>query len=165
MSTLDKTETKRLYGRTKRGLISHIYQGQKTTSKRRGHKAPSYTRGELHNWLYAQIKFHRLYNEWKEADYKLNSKPSIDRKDDFKPYTFSNIQLMTHKENNAKPKQKQCKGVVQMTRYSKKLINSFPSTVEAYKQTGIDYSTISKVARGERDHAGGYYWAYAEEDS
>ena len=37
----------------------------------------------------------------------------------------------------------------------------FESTIDAYRQTGVDYSSISKVCRGKQKTAGGYHWQYA----
>lgn len=85
-------------------MISQIYDGQKYTSKKRGHTPPSYTKQELKEWILQQENFSILFNLWKESGFNMNNKPSIDRLDDDKPYSFSNIQLMTWKENNDKPK-------------------------------------------------------------
>lgn len=40
------------------------------------------------------------------------------------------------------------------------VVGTFTSPSEAGKATGIDSSSISKVARGLRQHAGGYRWGY-----
>jgi len=42
------------------------------------------------------------------------------------------------------------------------LINSFGSTTEAFRHTGIDFSSIQKVCLGKRDSAGGYRWTYSQ---
>jgi hypothetical protein len=46
--------------------------------------------------------FYELYNNWIDSGYKKSDKPSVDRIDDYKGYSFDNIQLMTWKENNKK---------------------------------------------------------------
>ena len=38
-------------------------------------------------------------------------------------------------------------------------IASYPSLTKAFLNTGIQSANISKVLRGERKHAGGYYWS------
>lgn len=40
------------------------------------------------------------------------------------------------------------------------VINEYKSTKEAERQTGIFYQSISKVALGKRNKAGGYQWRY-----
>ncbi len=40
------------------------------------------------------------------------------------------------------------------------LINSFDSPLYAEQHTGIARQNIAKVARGERNHAGGFKWEY-----
>lgn len=52
-----------------------------------------------------------------------------------------------------------------IVQYSKdmKYINTYSSAFEAYRQTNIDSSIISKACRGIRKSAGGYIWRYADE--
>jgi len=40
------------------------------------------------------------------------------------------------------------------------IVGEFKSISEAFKQTGINKSSIAKVCRGERNHAGGFHWKY-----
>ena len=44
---------------------------------------------------------------------------------------------------------------------SGKILNCFDSTMEAYRQTNIDHSSIRKCCIGQRKIAGGYKWEYA----
>jgi hypothetical protein len=44
-------------------------------------------------------------------------------------------------------------------------INTYPSTREAERQTGILQQSISKCCLGKRRTAGGYTWRYADESS
>ena len=39
---------------------------------------------------------------------------------------------------------------------------TYPSAHEAARQTGIDYSKICAVCRGERNTTGGYHWKYKD---
>jgi len=88
--------------RTKELLPQKIYSSQKSSSKKRGHKQPSYTLEQLKEWLYSQELFHSLYNNWEESNYDINLQPSIDRINDEIGYQFDNIQLMTVIENRNK---------------------------------------------------------------
>lgn len=97
-----KRECNRRYNRSKKGVVSRLYGQQKTSSQRRGHNPPSYTKEELKEWLYKQPLFHRLYSNWEKSDYASNLKPSIDRVDSDKGYAFTNIQLVTWEQNNRK---------------------------------------------------------------
>ena len=87
------------YFRTKHWLITKIYSTQMAKSRKRWHKAPMYTHLELEQWILKQSNFEELYKNWEESNYKKDLVPSCDRKDNYKSYTFDNIQLMTWEEN------------------------------------------------------------------
>jgi hypothetical protein len=86
--------------RTEDGLIKQIYRVQVATSKKRGHEKPHYTKEDLYEWVMSQDNFKFLYEKWKNNQYATDLKPSVDRLDDYKPYSLDNIQLITWKENN-----------------------------------------------------------------
>ena len=88
--------------RTKDGIVTTIYKGQKQSSKKRGHRPPEYSKKVLREWLFSQVIFHELYNEWVQSGYMRRLKPSVDRKEDSVHYCMSNIQLMTSGDNNGK---------------------------------------------------------------
>jgi hypothetical protein len=76
----------------------------------------------------------------------------------------SNLEWTTIKENvehafvnglHNNPK----KPVISIDKHGNEVM--FESTIEAYRQTGVQRSHISKVCRGERKTAGGYKWKYA----
>lgn len=156
--------------RTKHGLVGKIYGGQRSSSKKRGHAMPTYTRKELAEWLYSQELFHRLYDNWKRLDYQKEYVPSVDRKDDFIGYSISNIQLMTWGENKDKQNNDILNGistsgtatnvsVVQLDK-NDEVIATYRSLHEAKRQTGVNESKICEVAKGRRKTAGGYKWRY-----
>ncbi len=95
-------EASYIYKKTKRGLISVLYQSQKGSSKKRNHTPPTYTSKELTDLMLNDKLFHELYDKWVEANYSKDTKPSIDRKDDSLGYTLNNIQIMTWRENMMK---------------------------------------------------------------
>lgn len=82
----------------KKGVIRVIYKTQRRNSTVRKMPMPTYTKEELNKWLYKN-DFKKLYDRWVESGYDKNLKPSIDRLEDFKPYTFDNIKLGTWQEN------------------------------------------------------------------
>lgn len=155
------------YRRTKKGLCFYIYHIQCRHSKKRKHPLPIYTKQELKDWILSQSHFQKLYNDWVESGFKKDLKPSIDRKDDYKPYSLNNIELMTWKENNIKShnatklgiNNKRNKSVIQLDKENKK-INLFASQHIASKETGVNQSDISSVCRGKRKTAGGFKWAF-----
>ena len=101
----------RTYFRTKKGLITKIYSSQKRNSKARLHNPPSYTITQLTIWLTNQNNFCELYNNWVSSGYKKDLVPSIDRLDDYKPYSLDNIRLVKWEINNIKGKKDIMKGI------------------------------------------------------
>lgn len=64
---------------------------------------------------------------------------------------------ISRKLKNRKDKSKQ---VYQKDMLTGKLIASFPSLMEAYRQTKVNFGHISECCRGLRPNAGGYLWSY-----
>lgn len=154
--------------RTKNGLINVIYNTQKGSSKTRKMKLPTYTLEEFKKWVLSQPKFDFLFDNWVMSDFEKDSRPSVDRIDDYKGYTMANIQLMTWKENNEKYKRdvknkintKTFRKVIQLDIKTGKTIKEFCSITEATK-FGFDLGNIIKCCRGERKIHKGYAWAYS----
>ena len=46
-----------------------------------------------------------------------------------------------------------------------KHINTYPSTREAERQTGIACEQISRVCKGKNHHAGGFLWKYSTDNT
>jgi len=162
-----KKEQNEAWNRTKSGVASRIYGGQKQSSKRKGYPMPTYSKNELLEWLMSQEQFHTLYDNWKRLDYQTMYKPSVDRVDDYLGYTMSNIQLMTWGENHKKyteeakigKNQKSGKAVVQ---YDKQLtpVAEYHSIMFASKQTGIQRRSIAACCAGKGETAGGFKWKF-----
>jgi len=168
-----KKDTKRTgwkkYYRSEKGVIRTIYKSQTQNSKKRSQVKPSYSKKELSSWLYSN-GFKELYISWVNSGFKKDKKPSVDRIDDFKPYTMSNIKLGTWHENKQHQYQDivngvstsglMCKAVLQYSK-NKDLVAKYVSQSEACRQTGISNASISACCRGKTKTAGGYYWVYA----
>ena len=88
--------------RSKRGILSQSYSGQIRSSKTRGHNPPEYSKEDFLEWGLSQDIFHELHSQWVASDFDGCKTPSIDRLDDYRGYSFDNIQILTWDENRAK---------------------------------------------------------------
>ena len=156
-----------IYQRSINGLISKIYATQIRGSKQRGHNPPTYTKQELIDWVLSQPNFKELYDNWVKSGYKKDLIPSVDRPDDYKGYSFNNIQLMTWKENNEKHyndkkngiNTKNCKSVIQYD-LNMNFIKEFKSIKIASRELNINDTNISLVCKNKRNTSGGFIWRY-----
>lgn len=152
--------------RSKDGLMLQIYTSQKASSKHRGHNQPAYTSYELSQWLLSLPAFHSLYDAWRKSGYSKGLKPSVDRIDESKGYSFDNIQLVTwqanfknsldHKERYSRPKQK----AVKMLGLDGSLIKTFKSMMDAERETGVNSGSISMCCNRKTRTGGGYKWEF-----
>jgi len=155
------------YRRTKKGLITNIYSQQKSSSKKRNHELPNYTKQELKEWMVSQPNFKTLYNNWVKSGYKKVFKPSCDRLNDYKSYALDNIQLVTWKQNNDKgyldrkngKNNKDSKAVLQFTKEGK-FIKEHYSMRQAMRETGVNNNRISKCCNDIYKTAGAFIWKY-----
>jgi|Deesub1362B_J571_1020462.scaffolds.fasta_scaffold12614_3 hypothetical protein len=153
---------------TKYRLLSNIYYSQRARSKKKNHPVPCYTLDEFRAWALAKRKFNRLYKQWVKSGYKKDFVPSADRVDDYKPYTFDNIQWITWSENKAKGhadmkagiNKKKLKAVVQMD-LDGNFIAEYYSQNKAFRETGCDNSSISKCCKRKLSKVGDFRWKYA----
>ena len=146
--------------------IRDIYHNQLRTSAKRGHPPPSYTVDELKQWCLAQPIYHALHATWVAASFSRSLTPSIDRLNDYAPYSLGNIQLMTAGENLKKSFKDTFDGV--LTKRSMRVIQKsldgtilaeFPSMNLAGRAVGAaNGSRISAVCKGKRASAHGYLW-------
>ena len=83
-------------------LTGNLYTVQIYSSRDRGHPKPPWTLHELREWIVKQPHFNRLVEEWIVSEFDPKKKPTIDRINPMKPYTWNNIQLMTVRENMQK---------------------------------------------------------------
>jgi len=154
-----------LWKRTKNGLISTIYNHQKSHSKDKNRPVPSYTKEEFKKWILSNPMFDILYSKWVKSGFKMSEIPSVDRIDDSKGYSFDNIQLMTFKDNNKKAHKMMRDGTLinshtPVIQYDKDMnfIAEFSSQKEAEEKTGINRKNISKACNCNGRKAGGFYW-------
>ena len=172
---LTKKERRDKYRKTKRGVVSTIYHSQLSHSKIRGHDPPEYNFNELYEFAISNNSFHELYTNWVKSDYEKMIKPSFDRDDDEKPYSFDNFNCwMSWQENYDKAMKDMRDG---------KLINghkaqipvtgihlitgektSFVSMSQAAREVGTRHCHISESCSGIRKQAGNHIWNYTGQD-
>jgi len=81
--------------------ITQAFSSIRHKSKRRGAELPNFSKIELKIWLY-ENGLREKWIDYIESGYDKFKKPSIDRIDDYGIYEFSNMQLMTWRENMIK---------------------------------------------------------------
>ena len=155
------------YFKTKDGLISRMYGSQRSNSKKRGDIPPAYTKQDLRDWLYSQKKFHHLFHLWEVSNYDKMLVPSVDRLNDYEPYTFSNIQLMTWIENKNKGEKdkldginnKQNRAIIQFS-IDGDFIKEYYSLAQAGRELSISRASIRRCCQGKAKSACGFRWKY-----
>ena len=165
-----KADKKRAYYHSIEGVIQTIFDSQKLSCKTRGHPMPEYSKQELTTWLLNQEKFKELYSAWVASGYNSRSKPSVDRIDDFKTYSLSNIQLVTFRENEAKghsdrhlgkgTQGKYCKAVLQFNADGTFVKEYISASLASEEVPNTNRQNIQKVCNGERPLCGGFLWKY-----
>jgi hypothetical protein len=108
--------------------------------------------------------FHYLYDNWAKSGYKKELSPSFDRLDDYKSYTFDNIQIMTWAENRKKynsdvlngVNNKRSVSVVQMNMNGTFVAEHY-SIHQAGRKTGVEYRNIHRACI-RSSSAGGFRW-------
>lgn len=161
-----KEKGNKKYLRTKRGMITQIYNSQVKSSKDRGYDLPTYTSKELYDWFFLQDNFNKVYEGWVNSGYHTDFKPSIDRINDYVSYTIENIQLMTWKENRDKAhsdsrngiNNKKSRAIIQININGDEI--NHHSVRSAARVTGINRGNITRCLKGGLNHAGGYNWKH-----
>lgn len=156
----------------KANWLTKTYSRVKRDMKNKFGQELDFTKAELGIWA-EQHGLEVLLAQYKASGFQKDFNPSVDRIDDYKGYTFDNIQLVTWKQNNARGRKsrknkEQCskmakavwsKRTEQRDAISGALISTFCSTHEAQRKTGIDSSLIARACR-KGVIAKGYRWNY-----
>ena len=154
--------------------ITKIYGRMKRDNKNKFNIDLPFTKDEFKKWLDDNYKteIRRMLTEYKNSNYIKGLCPSVDRIDDYKSYTFDNMQLITWKENNDKGRislknKKQCSEMAKRF-WSKKVtqkaldgnvIATFNSTHAVERLLGYDSSLIARACRLNKVSKG-YRWEY-----
>ncbi len=153
--------------RTKKGLTQAIYTKQISSSRRRNHPQPNYSLQQLRQFFKDNPIADSLYKAWKLSGYESNLRPSVDRMDDNLPYTLSNIQLMTWRDNYTKSSSdrrsgidnRTCRAVNQLT-FDGELVSEHRSIAEASRVSGGSKSGINLCCNGTLQTSYGFKWEY-----
>ena len=169
----------KLLKHTKNGLVNSIMKNQRKSCKIRGQEMPTYTLDELKSWVFSQPNFQTLFNAWAASGFDKWKKPSIDRIDEKLSYNFSNIRLVTWRENLDKQSAKHKAGIntksVKQHREVKAthlvsgetlFFNSMSSAERYFRAKGLPayQGSISAVCRGRNKKHLNYKWEYVDDN-
>ena len=151
-------EAHKKYARTPKGILTVMYRNM-----RRNKLGISFTLKEFHQRYLQDSEYQYLVNEWRKRGFKKVDKPSLDRKNCKKGYTFENTQMMTWEENEFKRSALDGKlgrkpAVLQLV--GNKVIKRFQSQRHVVKEMGVNQGSLSDVLRGKRKSVGGYNFIY-----
>ena len=149
MRSLEQREKAKQRIRTPRGLLRRIYAQQKSNSKTRKHNPPTYNIDDFIEWALNLENFFSIYSAWWLSNYKKELRPSFDRLDNTKGYSFNN------RENYCN------KSVIQLD-LDGNYINDFHSMHEAGRKTGSCFRKISLVCNGYRKTHNKYIWKFKD---
>ncbi len=149
--------------------IKYLYKKQRYRSIDRKHPPPEYSREEFLNFCLNSKKFQTIYKNWVESNYITDLAPSIDRLDDYKGYSFDNIQVVTWEENY-KNYRNSVKNRINLKKLKpiQKICLKTGKVIEEYlcaKDAEIFYpypdkSHICKCCKNKQKSHKGYGWRY-----
>lgn len=151
------------YDFSEKGVIRVLYKTQKRHQKLRGHGELPYTKREFSNWLY-ENNYTNLYAEWVASGNVTELKPSVDRLDDHKGYSFGNTRLVTWEENRQHQAEDILKGVgtsgkrcigIQQFSLKGELLKEFVSYQQVRRELKYCVNYTIKHGNGFK---GGYEW-------
>ena len=152
---------------TEKGLLTNLYQKLKSRNAKKGYGELNFSLDDFKNWSEGIENFHRLFQIWCFDDYSKESKPSVDRIDPTKGYTFENMQWLSWSENYYK-------GIAEVAKKKEKpilmykdgfLLGKFRSLKEAQYFLGLSSNgNISENLRGTRTTVKGFNFEYIHEN-
>jgi len=141
------------------GIIAKSFGHQLETCRDKKLEKPEWNLQELREFLKNNEKFVSLYNCWVSSNYLSELRPTIDRVDSSKGYTWKNIQIMTWEDNDKKGCEYQFKKTYV---YDKNFIflGEYESAAEAAKETNSHISRVVAVANGRRKSTNNLIFTY-----
>ena len=158
------------YYRTKEWLIKRMRKDQVSRCRKVWMDPVEYSKEEFRDRVLSQPHYNALYKDWVKSWYNIDSRPSIDRLDDYKTYSLDNIQLITRKENNEKWRRdkiiwrnrKWCKRVYQFDK-DKKLIWEYFSAAHAWRITWAGKSHIGDCCSWKANTCKWFYRSFTRQ--
>ena len=151
------------YRHTPKGVLTNCYNKQVERCKKYGRPLPDYTLFEFQERFLQDDKFLSIFEKWKDSGFEKSKKPSFDRIDATRSYTFCNICVMTWAENRVKgdaEKSSIYTTPVLMYSLDGKLLKEFESTKDAVASTGFSQSLITGCCRGKYKQTHGVTFRY-----
>lgn len=151
--------------------IWQMYKRQVAHSIKRGDCPPEYSFDEFFEWIKTETNYEELFYTYDISGRVKDLAPSVDRFDDYKGYSFSNIRLVTWRENRFKYYSDSIKGIntkkcsaVLKYDLNGNFIKEYKSITLAAKDVGIFATSIVSVCNKRRvKTAGGFKWTYKGE--
>lgn len=148
----------RNYRKTKKGVLTNIYNHCKSR------RTVNFTLKEFQNKYIDDKKFVELYNTWVKHNYERLYKPTVDRINCLKDYSFANIHWLSWEENRYKQRMEfkriRARKIFQVK--NGKIIKEYKSQTEVLKQNKISQGNLSSCLNGKRKYCNGYEWHYAD---
>ena len=157
-----KYEAIKKYRKTKKGVLINVYDHIKRRNKDKFGLELDFTSKDFKDKYIDDENFLKAYNSWVKSGYEYYKKPSVDRINPDKPYTFGNMQFMTWEENRRKGEKERSRITTSVSMFdlSGKHIKDFESIKEAVKETGLNQSGITSCCCGRYKQTGGYVFRY-----
>lgn len=122
---------------------------------------------EFKVFLLKKTEFRKMFVTYRKNMFDKRYAPSIDRIDDYKPYTFDNIRVITWEENDAKGKADRLNGVNNKVSKAVRCIVGngveirFASISNASRVSGISITRLRKIIEKGKTYEG-KRWIYDE---
>ena len=145
------------FRRTRKGILTNIYQHQKARMK------VEYSLRQLQERFVNDRRFIRLHTEWIKNNCDKQYKPTIDRINSRKNYSLRNIHCLTWAENRFKQSALDGKRGIKPAVFQimgNKVIKRFQSQRHVVKELGISQGNLSSVLNGKRKYVNGYKFIY-----
>jgi len=148
-----------------RDVIARLFSHVRYNSRKREMELPVWQNiKELGDWLFAQQNWKDIWSAYAASGFDKRLAPSIDRLNNKKGYDLDNIELVTWEENDRRGheylKQHLSRGHVEQYYPNGLYIDTYTSSKEAERETGVASSNISAVCNDKRNTAGGFVWKY-----
>ncbi len=145
-----------------------MYWDQCSSSRKRGHKPPTYSKQELVNWINNNESFQSLYDNWADSGFESDLRPSVDRLDNSFGYSFDNIELVTWATNQSRARTDIMSGkllnnqeIVHQYSADGSYMATFHSQAEAERQVpNSNQQNISACCYGKIQHSAGFQWSF-----